>query len=160
MGDSRVKDVSSLLSSFFNEDKLQRGELYSSFFASWSSIVGARLAAHSHVADVEKGMLIVEAEHPGWIQLLQLKQSDILQAVARRFPDLGLRGIAFRLSGRVGATADSIRPAGTIALENEHEPTEQDIKDMAAQATVVEEIIDPGFKAMMRSLKDSLQGKP
>ena len=104
MADSRIKDVSSLLSSFFNDDKLRRGERYSDFFNSWSSLVGSRLAAHSKVADVEKGMLVVEAEHPGWIQLLQLRQSGILDEAARRYPELGLKGIAFRLSGRGGVS--------------------------------------------------------
>ena len=98
MADLRVKDVSSLLSNFFDADKLSRGEKVSSFFASWASLVGPRLAAHSRVMDVHNGLLVIEAEHPGWIQLLQMRQSGILEDVARRYPELGLRGIVFRLA--------------------------------------------------------------
>ena len=104
MEDSRIKDVSSLLSSFFNADKLRQGERFAEFFASWSSLVGARLAAHSRVADIDKGLLVIEAEHPGWIQLLQLRQARILEDVVRRYPELALRGIAFKLSGQGGKT--------------------------------------------------------
>jgi len=103
MGDLRVKDISSLMSSFFDADRLQQGEKYSNFFSSWQTIVGSRLAAHSRVIDIDKGLLVIEAEHPGWIQLLQMRQSGILAEVVRRYPELGLRGIVFRLSGQGGA---------------------------------------------------------
>lgn len=97
MDDSRIKDAGALLSAFFDEEKLRRGGLYADFFTSWKYLVGDRLAAHSRVADVDKGVLIVEAEHPGWIQLLQFRQSEILAGVAARFPELALRSVVFRL---------------------------------------------------------------
>ena len=37
MADLRIKDVSSLLTNFFDADKLSRGEKVSSFFSSWAS---------------------------------------------------------------------------------------------------------------------------
>jgi hypothetical protein len=43
-------------------------------------------------------VLIVEADHPGWIQILQTKQAELLLAVQRQCPRLDIRGIAFRLS--------------------------------------------------------------
>jgi hypothetical protein len=152
MGDSRIKDVSSLLSSFFNEDKLRRGEEASSFFSSWPSFVGPRLAAHSRVADVDKGLLVVEAEHPGWIQLLQLRQSSILEEVARRFPELGLRGILFRLSGEAPQMrTEPAKPAPDCPPETEDE------REKGSRALA--DIADPGFRALLSSLKKTMQGK-
>lgn len=103
MDDSRIKDAGALLSAFFDEEKLRRGGLYADFFTSWKYLVGDRLAAHSRVADVDKGVLIVEAEHPGWIQLLQFRQSEILAGVAARFPELALRSVVFRLGRGKGS---------------------------------------------------------
>ena len=103
MGDSRIKDVSSLLSSFFDEEKRRRGGQYAEFFGSWRQVAGERLAAHSRVHDIDNGILIIEAEHPGWIQLLQLRQAELLEALHRRFPELGLRGISFRLANEGAA---------------------------------------------------------
>jgi hypothetical protein len=157
MGDSRIKDVSTLLSSFFNEEKRRQGERYSGFFAAWPSIVGPRLAAHSRVSDVDKGLLVIEAEHPGWIQLLQLRQSGILEDVARRYPELALRGIVFRLSGQAGAPA--ARPAPAEEGAEPEPPPEPDPKLEAAQASALEEIGDPGFRDLLRSLKKTMQGK-
>jgi hypothetical protein len=100
MDDSRVKDAASLLSAFFDQEKLAQGGRYASFFASWKALVGERLAAHSWIADIDRGILIVEAEHPGWIQLLQLRQREILASIAHSYPDFGLKSIVFRLGKR------------------------------------------------------------
>jgi hypothetical protein len=162
MDDSRIKNVSSLLSSFFDEEKLRRGERYSDFFSSWPALVGERLAAHSRVADVDKGFLVVEAEHPGWIQLLQLRQSAILEAVARRFPELGLRGIVFRLLERGGGS----RPAAPAKEEPAGDEPEADAQTTGGeggkaetQPSRAEEIDDPAFRDLIASLKRTMRGK-
>ena len=154
MGDSRIKDVSALLASFFNEGKRRNGERFSDFFASWPAFVGPRLAAHSKVADVDKGLLIVEAEHPGWIQLLQLRQSSILEDVARRYPELELRGIVFRLAGQKTVSRDtSTRP------EPEPGSVPETAGEAKASARALEEIADPEFRDLLTSLKRTMLGK-
>ncbi len=97
MEDSRIKNISSLLSAFFNNETIRQGRHYAEVFGAWKQIAGERLAAHSRVVEIEKGFLIVAAEHPGWIQLLQLRQTELLDSVRIRFPGLALRGIVFRL---------------------------------------------------------------
>jgi hypothetical protein len=158
MDDSRIKDVSSLLSSFFNEDKLRRGERYTDFFSSWPRIIGTRLAAHSRVADVDRGLLVVEAEHPGWIQLLQLRQSEILEEVSKHYPELGLKGIVFRLSGRAGASVPVVDGTQREALL---EPEQEELDALAGVDTEkkVEDIDDPEFKALLHSLRKTMLGK-
>lgn len=109
MEDSRVKKVSELLSSFFDGELAAKGEKYVEFSNSWRTIAGARLGEHSRPAEIRRGMLIVEAEHSGWIQLLQLHQEKILAEIQRRYPDLEVRGVAFVIGN--GAPADSASPA-------------------------------------------------
>lgn len=155
MGDSRIKDVTALLSSFFDEDKVRRGERYSGLFASWLSLVGSRLAAHSRVADVDKGLLIIEAEHPGWIQLLQMRQSGILEEAVRRYPELGLRGIVFRLAGE----AAPARPAPPPANDGPEPPPESEA-EKEERARALADIADPEFRSLLSSLKKTMQGKP
>jgi hypothetical protein len=166
MGDSRIKDVSALLSAFFDADKLRQGERYSDFFSSWPAVVGPRLAAHTHVADVDKGFLVVEAEHPGWIQLLQMRQSGILEDISRRYPELGLRGIVFRLSGQgsaqaraAAAGAEKAKRDGAAAESvTDEEPASREAS-AAVSTAEAERIDDPEFQAMMKSLKKTMQGK-
>jgi len=56
------------------------------------------VSVHSRIRELERGVLLVEADHPGWIQILQTKQAELLAVVQRRYPEMGIRGIAFRLS--------------------------------------------------------------
>jgi hypothetical protein len=154
MADLRVKDVSSLLSNFFDADKLSRGEKVSSFFASWASLVGPRLAAHSRVMDVHNGLLVIEAEHPGWIQLLQMRQSGILEDVARRYPELGLRGIVFRLAD-ASPGAQSEPPKREEPLE----PAAEKESEKVATTSTLEDVADPSLRALLSSLRKTMQGK-
>ena len=66
--------------------------------AEWGSLDIPAAAVHSKIRDLERGVLLVEADHPGWIQILQTKQGELLSAVQRRYPKLDIRVIAFRLS--------------------------------------------------------------
>lgn len=162
MDDSRIKDVSSLLSAFFDADKLKKGEAYADFFSSWAGIVGSRLAAHSRIADIDKGLVIVEAEHPGWIQLLQLRQSSIVEELSARYPEFKLRGVVFRLKPKNS-------PAGLPKAENPvkeeagaGQPEEQ-LQEAAAapegSKSELEALKDPAFKKLMDSLKSTIDGR-
>ena len=111
MADSRIKSVSELLSAFFDQDMAKKGEDYAGFSRSWKSIAGPRLGEHSHPSDLRHGLLIVESEHQGWMQLLQLQQDKMLEEIQRKFPDLGVTGMAFRL-GKAAAPPPAVVGAG------------------------------------------------
>jgi hypothetical protein len=120
-----MKKASELLASFFDEGFLKAAQEYSDLFSSWRSIAGDKIAAHSWVRELERSVLLVEADHPGWIQILQTKEKDILDTLRRRFPEQNITGIAFRLSrepsglGQLragvasGGVASETRPAGS-----------------------------------------------
>jgi predicted nucleic acid-binding Zn ribbon protein len=93
-----VKRAGELLASFFDQQTFGAAREYSTLFASWRSIAGDVLAAHSRIRELERSVLLVEADHPGWIQILQTKEKDLLDALRRRFPDRHITGISFRLS--------------------------------------------------------------
>jgi hypothetical protein len=65
-------------------------------------INAAKLHDHSRVRELDRQRLIVETDHPGWIQILQFKQRQLLAAAQRKFPVLGIKNISFVLmkSGR------------------------------------------------------------
>jgi hypothetical protein len=71
-------------------------------FSSWETIaIEERIVSaidHSHIAEFERNVLLIEADHPGWIQILQMKQQKLLDNFQRRFPNMRVNGISFRLS--------------------------------------------------------------
>jgi len=104
--------ITALFKERFGEEFIDTARTTSGLFSSWTEVVaevwppGPELAkddipaaaAHSKIRELEHGLLQIEADHPGWIQLLQTKQSELLSTVQRRYPEMNIRGISFRLS--------------------------------------------------------------
>jgi hypothetical protein len=109
-----MKKIGDILSAFFDEDTLKKAKGYGDLFSSWGFLTAKcgipQAAAHSRITGLEKSLLLVEADHPGWVQILQTKQKELLTEVQKRFPDFFTTGIVLRL-GRTQAapeTADAV----------------------------------------------------
>ncbi|MCL2185011.1 MAG: DUF721 domain-containing protein [Treponema sp.] len=96
-----MKTAGDILSALFDERFMKKAQGYSKLFDSWEDITAkngiASAAAHSRIKDLNKGILLVEMDHPGWKQILQTKQSKLLNDFRRRFPDLDISGISLML---------------------------------------------------------------
>ena len=104
--------VAALLRENYGKEFMETARSSAGLFSSWSRIVaevwsraeeGAvndipAVAVHSRIHELERGLLLAETDHPGWIMLLQTRQKELLSLVQRKFPELGIEGIAFRLS--------------------------------------------------------------
>jgi len=112
--------IAGLLNENFGRDFMESSRTSASLFSSWEQLTAEAwsnidnpeqhndeipaeyeipaAAAHSRIRELEHGVLLVEADHPGWIQILQTKQTRLLEAVRRKYPELGIKDISFRLS--------------------------------------------------------------
>lgn len=61
--------------------------------------LGMNLYSHSRVIDLKNGILLVETDHPGWIQTFRMYQKYILTGLKRGIPELKITSLAFRLRG-------------------------------------------------------------
>ena len=61
--------------------------------------LGINLYSHSRIIDLKNGILLVEADHPGWIQTFRMYQKYILTGLKRGVPELKISSMAFRLRG-------------------------------------------------------------
>ncbi|MDR2759925.1 MAG: DUF721 domain-containing protein [Spirochaetaceae bacterium] len=97
-----MKKAGDILPLILNEKILKKSQGYSELFLSWELLTEesniAAAADHSRIKELEGAVLLVEADHPGWIQILQTKQKDLLEKIRRRFPQFSITGISFRLS--------------------------------------------------------------
>ena len=62
--------------------------------------LGERLAANTRVLDLKNGVLIVESDHPGWIQYLKFYQNFILKGLKMENPNLNITSLAFKLKAK------------------------------------------------------------
>jgi predicted nucleic acid-binding Zn ribbon protein len=97
-----MRKAGDILAAYFDEGTMKKARTYGSLFNSWTSLLEncglPQGSSHSRIAELERSVLLVEADHPGWIQILQTRQRELLDAARRRFPELALTGISFRLS--------------------------------------------------------------
>ena len=96
-----MKSAGEILSALFDERFLNKAQGYSKFFDSWNDITEkngiAAASAHSRIKDLDKGIVLIEMDHPGWKQIIQTKQSKILNDFRIRFPQLDISGISLIL---------------------------------------------------------------
>ena len=85
--------ASEVLKKYFDVHQIEMAGEYHSFFTSWKQIAGIDLAAHSTPRDITNETLIVEADHPGWMQMLNLKRAVILKSIHQKFPQLKIKSI-------------------------------------------------------------------
>jgi hypothetical protein len=96
-----MKTAGDILSVLFDERFIEKAQGYSKLFDSWTDITAkngiAAASAHSRIKNLDRGILLVETDHPGWKQILQTKQTKLLDDYHRRFPDLEISGISLML---------------------------------------------------------------
>jgi hypothetical protein len=147
-----MKKIGELLSTFFDEDAMKKARGYNDLFSSWRDIAGESLAAHSRIVELEKSVLRIEADHPGWIQILQIRQKGLLNRVCRKFPTLNITGISFKLSRNPAATVRPDHDAGTNArtekedAETAPETTTENLQELYAK------ISDDGLRESLKRI--------
>jgi len=98
-----MKTAGEILSTLFDKQFVEKAQGYSKFFDSWEDITAkngiASASAHSRIKDLDRGIVLVEMDHPGWKQILQTKQSKLLNDFRLRFPEMDISGISLILSG-------------------------------------------------------------
>jgi len=138
-----MNTAGNILSALFDEQFMKKAKTYSKFFDSWKDITEkngiAAAADHSQIKDLDRGILLIEIDHPGWKQILQTKQSKLLNDFRRRFPELGISGISLMLgNGKPQNTAQE--------TETAQEPTAPEA--VVAEAEAETEISAKGYDAI------------
>jgi hypothetical protein len=164
-----MKKLGDILSVFFDEDTLEKARGYGYLFSSWGYLTTKcgipQAAAHSRITGLEKSLLLVEADHPGWIQILQTKQKELLEEMQKRFPGFFITGIVLRLSRPVQDIASSLEPS-SVPLSKEsargdsadYKPSQADGKP--AHTDEVTWIGDERLRTALEKLKKSIEKKP
>ena len=58
---------------------------------------GLEAAEHLRIKDIKGKTLTLETDHPGWIQVAQLRKNEILEKIRERFPDKNIDNIKISL---------------------------------------------------------------
>jgi hypothetical protein len=146
-----MKRAGELLSVFFDEKLLKKAKNYSDLFSSWTRITEkagiAAAAGYSRLKEFERGVILIEADHPGWVQILRNKEQGLLRNTRRFFPELDIRGISFMLSRNFPVSGAEAKPEKMAVEAPESTP----------KAGTYERIKDQQFKDALKQLEQSVR---
>ena len=153
-----MKRAGDVFSALFSGEMARKAEGYSSLVSCWKDLMEKNgvpaAAAYSRIRSLERGLVWIEVDHPGWKQILQTKESKLLHDFRYRFPELDISGLAIVLS-RPGPPPDP--PAADtpgIDLPAESDNLKNDIPHEQPQAeSGYEAIKDPALRDVLMRLE-------
>ena len=92
-----MKKAGDLLKNFFENLNIREPKGVKTITSSWKDIAGQELSEHTRIKDIRKDTVYVEADHPGWLQILELKKRSILGNINTDFPEKGITEIRISL---------------------------------------------------------------
>jgi hypothetical protein len=80
---------------------MKKARGYSALFSCWQDLTEkngiAAAVDHSWIKSLDRGLVWIEVDHPGWKQMLQTKESKLLSDFRRRFPEMDISGLSIML---------------------------------------------------------------
>ena len=132
-----MEKAGDILKQLLDTKQRQNAAHYSSLFKGWEGMVGAPMDQHSWVKDIVNNILLVEVDHPGWMQMLFFKKRQILSSLKKAYPDLAISDISIRL-GSARSERSEAEPAIAQAAEEDVESGEVEIEEVVARVKETE----------------------
>lgn len=171
-----VMNMSQIISNAFKNIRCEDVENVNKLFDVWKEILfsikgagsfnnpgnrfeGQNLFDHSRIIDLKNGMLLVEADHPGWIQLLQMHKNYILTGLRKKVPELKISNMVFKLKGAGGELADVSRTDYSVeeAKKNIQIEIDKEEKELQQIEEKLEKSKNSGNSAPKKPLPPELQ---
>lgn len=144
--------ASDVVNKFFSGISAEKMHEANGFLRTWNEVVGTNIAAHSKVIDVDRGAVIIEVDHPGWAQQIQLKKRTILDRLKKGFPDLEIKNLVIR----VECECNTPYKKGPSVIGAGIPRSDEESVDVKINSNVNGELKD-----VLERLKDSIKkGKP
>ncbi|MCF0243117.1 MAG: DUF721 domain-containing protein [Treponema sp.] len=91
---------------------------------------GEKIAAHTEIVEFKNGQLLIEADHPGWIQAMQLYSKFIIRGMQMNIKNFRVENLCFRLKGSNANFAVDYEKALERANKKNEEKFIQDEKEV------------------------------
>jgi len=114
-----MEKIGAFLKKFLAKNEVTLNNNYSSFFKSWDKIAGEPLSAYSKVIDISGNQLIVQVDHPGWVQMFQYNENRILKSIQKKYPELKIKAIKLIIVEKKAENIDEIIEEETAEITGE-----------------------------------------
>ncbi|WP_028973377.1 hypothetical protein [Spirochaeta cellobiosiphila] len=158
---SKASDIVSKLEGLIGK-KSEDAQKFYTFFSTWDKLISSfptrnrkfkEIGYHSKIHDISNGVLIVDIDHPGWMQIFDMEKRNFLDYVVAKYPDIEIRTIRTRL-----VTNDE---SSTLNEENQiiynFAPTGQ--IEGEKEKSFYKELEDGDFKELLKKLGQAIDQK-
>ena len=97
-----MRKVGDILREYLREKGWLTENPYGALFQNWREVAGRGLGDHTRLRDVHDGVMIVEADHPGWLQMAGMRKEALLSAARRVAPAARLTAVRLVLAAPGG----------------------------------------------------------
>jgi len=97
-----MRKVGDILKDYLRERGWLTSSPYAALFSDWAAVAGSNLAAHTRLIDVRNGVMIVEADHPGWLQVARMRKEALMSQARAAAPEAHIQDVRFLLGGSQG----------------------------------------------------------
>ncbi len=121
--------------------------------------LGSRLADNTRVIDLKNGVLLVETDHPGWIQYLKIYQKFIVTGLKMHLPSIKINSLAFRISGSNANLSDAYEEQLSKSrnqMEKEFEKQEKELEKFNTPTKESGNSLPPDLLAKFDSIRESM----
>ncbi len=92
-----LKRIGDLLAEYLRSRGWQGEDPCAKIFLDWSATVGEKFCEHTKPVELTDGVLFIEADHPGWLQMVSLEKASLLEAIRKAAPRANVMEIKARL---------------------------------------------------------------
>ncbi len=93
----RITRINDILNNILKKSNLAGNFKIMQIKKKWKNIVGIQLFEHTNPEKLENSILIVNCDHPGWINNLILLKNEILTNISQNFnKDINIKDIKFK----------------------------------------------------------------
>lgn len=93
-----MRKVGDILKDYLREKGWLTENPYAPLFSEWARVAGEPLAAHTRIRDVREGLLIVDVDHPGWLQIASMRKDQLLRRAREAAPQGRIADVRFVLA--------------------------------------------------------------
>lgn len=171
MNNNDIISCSEMIMNTFSSIEKESFENSSKLISVWKKIItkikndGQKLYEHSSVIEIKNGILLVESDHPGWIQLFQMNSKFIVKGFSIYAPELNIKSVAFRLKGSnallCDVNYDDIMMKERQKMKEKYEKEEKILQriEKKDENKSAEYILPPELTAKFESMKNSMLTK-
>jgi hypothetical protein len=149
-----MKRARELVEQLFQNINHEDMKIYGRIFSSWTDIAGTDLAAHSRILEIDRGIVFVGVDHPGWMQMISMRKAHILSCIKKQYPSLDIRDLRFLLID--GVPEEEIQKRFGVLQPENPEPAQQ---EQAQNEEAPEPHPPEDFKKKLEKLGKSIEKK-